>query len=277
MPLIVVTGLPCSGKTRFSEQLKEKLADKLGHDVILLNFETLGLETSVFDVPREENNARQQLKATVDRYFNKDKTIIVDDLNYIKGVRYEYYCLARTMNTEYCVARVDVDINTARQWNQDSGHYTDASFMALCHRYEEALGTNPWEQPLVRVTVGDAGSFIGMEEVIGTMTQGTRRKASHHVGSLPIKSFPLRTGQDIDVQCKAIVNKVLAAVKAGTIGSVAVEGVKVKVPAGNLATVTAELHRLRTAFGRACVETTPADMSAGNISRLFVNYLNGEM
>ncbi len=44
-----------------------------------------------------EKNARASLKAAVERELNKEAVLIADDLNYIKGYRYELFCIARAM------------------------------------------------------------------------------------------------------------------------------------------------------------------------------------
>ena len=44
-----------------------------------------------------EKNARASLKAAVERELNKESVLIADDLNYIKGYRYELFCIARAM------------------------------------------------------------------------------------------------------------------------------------------------------------------------------------
>lgn len=43
--------------------------------------------------------------SAVERFLTKDDIVIVDAMNYIKGFRYQLYCLARAIGTPHCVVR----------------------------------------------------------------------------------------------------------------------------------------------------------------------------
>jgi len=50
-----------------------------------------------------EKNLRAALKAAVERQLSKETIVILDSINYIKGYRYELYCIARALRTPNCV------------------------------------------------------------------------------------------------------------------------------------------------------------------------------
>jgi len=50
-----------------------------------------------------EKNTRSSIKAAVERFLTRDVVVICDSLNYIKGYRYELYCIARALRTTHCV------------------------------------------------------------------------------------------------------------------------------------------------------------------------------
>lgn len=41
--------------------------------------------------------------SAVERVLSKDDIVIADGLNYIKGFRYQLYCIARAIGTPHCV------------------------------------------------------------------------------------------------------------------------------------------------------------------------------
>jgi len=45
------------------------------------------------------------LMSSVERLLNKDTVVIADAMNYIKGFRYQLYCLAKSLRTPHCVVR----------------------------------------------------------------------------------------------------------------------------------------------------------------------------
>jgi protein KTI12 len=94
--LVIMCGVPCSGKSTAAAELASALSAK-------------GIRTTTVDEPslhlhrnagyangHVEKNTRGLLKATVDRSLHKDgPVVIVDACNGIKGYRYELWCIAR--------------------------------------------------------------------------------------------------------------------------------------------------------------------------------------
>jgi protein KTI12 len=94
--------------------------------------------------------------SAVERLVSKDDLVIADAMNYIKGFRYQLYCVARAISTPHCVvglSRSLVDglkrsviyrcvivkvhcgtpINLARQWNSErqQGAYPEDVYVHL--------------------------------------------------------------------------------------------------------------------------------------------------
>jgi len=72
----------------------------------------------VYSDAAEERKSRGALQAAVERALNKRDVVIADAGNYIKGFRYQLYCIARALSTPHCVVggsrQRDVDFNTRR-------------------------------------------------------------------------------------------------------------------------------------------------------------------
>jgi protein KTI12 len=110
MPLIVLCGRPSSGKTTRAMELKTYLEGISKMPVVVLNEESLGLDrNSSYADNVKEKEFRGFFRSHVEKNLNQQTIVIVDTLNYIKGVRYEYYCLARTAKTTYAVV-IDDDL-----------------------------------------------------------------------------------------------------------------------------------------------------------------------
>lgn len=104
MPLVVFCGLPYSGKSRRAEELRGVLAAE-GRTVYVVNdAAVLGAEDStVYGDSAREKALRGALRAAVERRLSRHDVVILDSLNYIKGFRYELYCLARAARTPLCL------------------------------------------------------------------------------------------------------------------------------------------------------------------------------
>jgi len=68
-----------------------------------------------------EKMSRAALKGAIERACNGSATVIVDALNYIKGYRYELYCIVRATASTHCCVMVDAPLESAREWNDARG------------------------------------------------------------------------------------------------------------------------------------------------------------
>lgn len=117
MPLIVVTGRPCTGKTTFATEMALYLSNK-GCKVEVINEERLNISKSEgYKSSAKEKDVRGSLKSAVDHVLNVDTYVIVDSLNYIKGYRYELYCMSRTARTPHCVVWIACSEQSSRNVN----------------------------------------------------------------------------------------------------------------------------------------------------------------
>ena len=109
MPLIIISGKPCTGKTTFATLLVEYLKSRSNNQVNieLINEESLKInKLDGYKSSSDEKNTRGLIKSATNHKLNSECYVIVDSLNYIKGYRYELYCAARTFRTPHCVVQV---------------------------------------------------------------------------------------------------------------------------------------------------------------------------
>ena len=146
MPLIILVGIPASGKTRVSNELKIFFESR-SVPVIHINEESLGLnKIQSYSSNFEEKNLRSALKSAVERNLNSENLIILDSMNYIKGYRYEIFCIVRQTQTTQCVVYMDVSKDIA--FTRNSQYPVDL-FNDLSNRMEVPNQKNKWDNPLV--------------------------------------------------------------------------------------------------------------------------------
>ncbi|KAJ5116155.1 hypothetical protein N7456_000503 [Penicillium angulare] len=143
MPLVILTGFPCSGLSYRAKQLSElfeKAQDELFESQDASSPVTLKSRFNVHIVPshdssnprivydhaRTEKQARGVAYARAKRNLTRNNIVILDGMNYIKGWRYQLWCEAKAAGTTCCVVHIGtpvdqcVAINNARLKRQAS-------------------------------------------------------------------------------------------------------------------------------------------------------------
>eukprot|EP01025_Chloroclados_australasicus_P068105 TRINITY_DN9449_c0_g1_i2.p1 TRINITY_DN9449_c0_g1~~TRINITY_DN9449_c0_g1_i2.p1 ORF type:complete len:292 (-),score=14.15 TRINITY_DN9449_c0_g1_i2:358-1233(-) len=180
MPLIVISGQPCSGKTSVALQLQELLLSK-GLKVGILSEDSLLLDKnkSYLDVTSEKNT-RGLLKSSVERKLGNEEYLIMDSINNIKGYRYEIWCIAKAVGTRYCLVHVDTPVEVCRQWNaqrREEDAYQQEIFEDLAGRFETPDIKNRWDCPLYTYKYDSSDKEEVLQQVVETITGSSGMKS----------------------------------------------------------------------------------------------------
>lgn len=177
MPLVVISGLPSSGKSTRAHELQSHFIGR-GKTVHLIteNYAVpkAGFQKNEFFASsQKEKIVRADLKSETTRLLNKNDVVILDAANYIKGYRYELYCVSKAARTPQCTLFCGIpkeeawtlngnrivdeqkDLQSDEPINNSCVAYTREIFDALCLRYEEPHGNSRWDSPLFSVFPGD--------------------------------------------------------------------------------------------------------------------------
>ncbi|KAL4762447.1 putative RNA polymerase II Elongator complex associated protein Kti12 [Aspergillus foveolatus] len=126
MPLIILTGYPCSGLTYRAQQLATRLEETQSQLVangiippskskykihIVSTHDNVNYPRTVYDTARPEKEARGVAYTKAKRMLGRDSFVILDGMNYIKGYRYQLWCEAKALGTTCCVVHVGTPID----------------------------------------------------------------------------------------------------------------------------------------------------------------------
>lgn len=159
MPLILFTGRPSCGKTTRATELKSALEKKIQNSsecpftsVELINDESLAIAKETYRNLHTEKATRGAQQSAVKRLLSKERIVILDNMNYIKGVRYQLFCEAKALLTNYAVVQVGAPEETCRKWNESrSDPWASDLFDQLNFRYEEPNAMARWDSPLFTI------------------------------------------------------------------------------------------------------------------------------
>lgn len=189
MPSLILTGHPCVGKTTFAHLLAARALRHESNaisDVVHVRECTACpdmTKAGCYSDSHAEKHTRAALKSEFDRAIasggGSTTLVILDSLNYIKGYRYELYCISKAAGERHGVVSVfgiGEEIAKARDrrrrdrsaergdhassvegginLDDRDGHYQDdATLDGLVMRYEPPDNKNRWENPLYAVDV----------------------------------------------------------------------------------------------------------------------------
>ncbi|XP_065089356.1 protein KTI12 homolog [Ochlerotatus camptorhynchus] len=277
MPLIIITGLPASGKSRRAAQLLKLFEDR-GKSVRLVSewqcIQLAGFDKNeYFSDSQKEKLLRSNVKSETLRMLNKDDVIIVDGGNYIKGYRYEIFCASKSSRTTQCTVYCAITKDQAWHFNEtrdeEREKYREDVFDALCLRYEEPQHNNRWDSPLF--------SIFPEEELDEANIYNALFEAKALVPNLSTQNPPLSSTNflfEMDKTTQEVIDQILSARKLGMIGPV-----KISETADLLADVpsdmnASQLNRFRRQFLNYMKLHTTATVTIDKIPAMFVQFLN---
>ncbi len=203
-------GPPTSGKTRKAKAIISYFSKN--HPEI----ETILLNEELFEINKEESYSDEAKEKFLRGFFrsnvNKNLTdknlVILDSLNYIKGFRYELYCICRIMKTRHCVVLCDTDIYTVKEFNQKCGHYSDKLLEDLFNRMERPNEKNRWDKPLFSVFPEDELNFEEIYSQLFENTQDMKKSRTTQCDNKLGNNYSSKVDKTIQVIIEDIVEKV---------------------------------------------------------------------
>ncbi|KAM6519566.1 kti12, chromatin associated [Fusarium falciforme] len=158
MPLVIVSGLPTSGKSTRSKQLYDYLEKRIvdsKYRLHLISDESLSISRTVYDLSPEklpahtrsanasEKDARAALYGAVKRVLSDKDIVILDGLNYIKGWRYQLHCEAKAVRTPSCILQIGCGVDRARGVNEERLRRREATGNKSADETEVATTDSP--------------------------------------------------------------------------------------------------------------------------------------
>jgi len=248
MPLIVMTGLPSSGKTTTTKKLEKFLISKDKNVIIVSELEQLmGQDKNViFSDSKHEKEVRGRLKSEVIRLLSKDSVVICDGLNYIKGFRYELFCASKAGKTNQVTVQCDLSPEDAEKLNHDrsdSEQYSSEIFKALVQRYEAPISSNRWDAPLFLVLKDGA---INYDAIFDSLFHKKPPPPNMSTQNAPLSSTNFV--YELDRQTQAVVTAIMEAQKTTGAGTeICIPGSSDKILLARSYTLS-ELARIKRQF-----------------------------
>lgn len=250
MPLLLITGYPSAGKTTRAKQMQAFFEQKIKDTgsnltVEVINDESLGLSKDSYNESRTEKMTRGEQISAVKRLLSKNTIVILDNMTYIKGFRYQLWCEAKAVATNYGVAHVGAPLDVCKQYNSKHPNpWNDELFDALVFRYEEPNGASKWDSPLF--TIPHIDEDIAGEEMWNALVHRKVLKPNQATVLKPATSTDYL--YELDKKTQAIVTEILDLQRDNVGGVIKLDGGKHQLQLSIDAVSLPELQRMRRQF-----------------------------
>lgn len=283
MPLVILCGFPASGKTTRSEELQKFLSECYPQKKIhIISDHSIGVsKNEVYASSQQEREVRGLLKSSVQRLLNKDNVVILDSINYIKGFRYELYCVSKACHTTQCVIFCDASKETVIARNESrttitiSGDgsqqpYNSDVLQSLIMRFEKPSPSHRWDSPLFVVQVEDV---LPLEEICASLFERKAPPPNQSTQSQPLSSTNFL--YELDRVTQEVVTRIIDAQKTGIPGDfISIPSAKEQLMLTRTLTLS-ELQRHKRQF-ITYTKMHPVD-DTDKLPSLFVQYLNNSL
>jgi protein KTI12 len=273
----MMCGLPCSGKTKRAREIYQYMQENYTERKVYLisDDDLLEDKNASYANSLSEKQTRGKIKAATERVLTKDSIVICDSMNYIKGFRYELYCIARAQRATHCVVYCNVDYETVSLWNRREKAWNDEAWLKeMANRMEVPNEKARWDSPLFSLKPEDATPLQVMDKALFNPVH----KPKPNLSTLPLQLSDTTLLYELDKITNAILSELIAQksiLMPGEYLSVMPEltNEKLRIPPSFV--TMPELRKLRSQYVRVAQMHPPSTKS--EIAKQFVLFLNLHM
>nr|ACO11022.1 KTI12 homolog [Caligus rogercresseyi] len=276
MPLVIITGIPSSGKTRTAIQIQEFFERQKGKKVILiseLNEAKSKSRNDIFKDSTKEKVLRGEFKSDILRSLNKEDLIIADGSNYIKGFRYELYCATKSYKTPQITVHCDVSPPDAKELNahrdSEDSKYSDEIFDALVMRYEAPIYSNRWESPLF---LSIKGRDLAFEDMYSALYERKPPPPNQSTQCKPLSDTNFV--YDLDCVTREINNAILERLRSSGLGEFSLPDSDLSLNMNKRVSLP-ELNRTKRQFIN--YSKSRSIDNVGKLSNMYIQFVNNTL
>lgn len=185
--LLILCGLPSSGKTTISKNVASLLEDKHGTSTMVISsddFRDMLSYSSKGFKPERETSVKTLYEKAIATGLEHGFLVISDDLNYYKSMRSDLRHIAKRAEADYDIVHVDTPVEQAIKWNQERASQIPPSLIEeINQKFDPPKGDYQWDTPLVVVDP----SKQSPEEIANTIVNAVLKRLENPKRSKPKK------------------------------------------------------------------------------------------
>ncbi|MHA1281048.1 MAG: AAA family ATPase [Promethearchaeota archaeon] len=149
--LIILTGLPASGKTTLAKKLKskfEQLDNRIEVEIVDPDKIRMNLYKGIFD-PSKENIVREKNLEKISKGLKSGKIVISDDLNYYNSMRHDLKEIADHLGLRYYIIYISTPLKTCIERNEQRGKPIPNDLIVEINDKFDKFDKYHWDQPFL--------------------------------------------------------------------------------------------------------------------------------
>ena len=185
--LLILCGLPSSGKTTISKNVASLLEDKHGITTMVISsddFRGMLSYSSEGFKPEREASVKALYEKAIATGLENGFLVISDDLNYYKSMRSELRQIAKRSGSDYDIIFVDTPVEQAIKWNQQRGSPIPSTLIEeINQKLDPPKGDYKWDTPLAVVDPSEQS----YEEIANIIVTAVLKRLEKPIRSKPKK------------------------------------------------------------------------------------------
>ncbi|MHA1577544.1 MAG: AAA family ATPase [Candidatus Thorarchaeota archaeon] len=172
--LLVLCGIPASGKTTFAENILKLVEKELPVKIVSTDYWRDAEYYAEFK-PSNEHRVRKAALEKTRELLVEGFSVIHDDTNYYTSMRHELYEIAKAEECAFGIIRILTPINTALKWNKQRSQMIPEKVITRIYEKFEDPGTKyAWDKPLAKVDLSKSTTFDSTKLVLELVTKLNR-------------------------------------------------------------------------------------------------------
>jgi tRNA uridine 5-carbamoylmethylation protein Kti12 len=212
--LIILTGLPASGKSTIAQKLQIELDTTFpDRKVSIVDPDMIRnalLQGDEFDY-RKEALVRKRNLQRVRKLLKKSHIVISDDLNYFSSMRHDLRSIAKDLNVPFFIIYISTPMNVCLNWNKKRGKPIPNNVIKKIQHKFDYFEKYEWDNPDLII---DPSSTENIDQFISKFTNEVKKrisqaKLSDNNGEKTNRTIEKKYHQKLDSLTRDIVSDIL--------------------------------------------------------------------